>query len=197
MKTKPPFDIPCVILCGGKSSRMGEDKALLPFSNKDTLTQYQFDRLKPFFKDIYISSKVDKFDFLSNEEKEKHLILDEEEEFSPIVALETILKTINETEVFILTVDTPFVKIETMNELIDNSISFDVTIPTTEKIHNLCGVFNKSCLLTIKDMLENDIHKVGFLIKKSKHNILNFTDENEFLNLNDKEEYKKAKLLIS
>ncbi|MFY4863348.1 NTP transferase domain-containing protein, partial [Aliarcobacter butzleri] len=26
-----PFEIPCVILSGGKSSRMGEDKSLLPF----------------------------------------------------------------------------------------------------------------------------------------------------------------------
>ena len=59
-----PFEITCVILSGGKSSRMGEDKSLLPFSSSQTLIQYQYDRLKPYFKNIYISSKVDKFNFL-------------------------------------------------------------------------------------------------------------------------------------
>lgn len=40
------LDIPCVIFAGGKSSRMGEDKALLPFGNFKTLTQYQLTRLQ-------------------------------------------------------------------------------------------------------------------------------------------------------
>lgn len=61
-----PFKIPCVILCGGKSSRMGEDKALLPFASSNSLTQYQYDRLESYFKNIYISSKIDKFSFLKN-----------------------------------------------------------------------------------------------------------------------------------
>ena len=45
-----PFEIPCVILSGGKSSRMGEDKSLLPFSSSKTLIEYQYKRLKPYFK---------------------------------------------------------------------------------------------------------------------------------------------------
>jgi len=72
-----PFEIPCVILSGGKSSRMGEDKSLLPFSTSNTLIEYQYKRLKPYFKDIYISSKIDKFDFLQNKQS---LILDENKE---------------------------------------------------------------------------------------------------------------------
>mgnify|MGYP003441403126 FL=1 len=64
-----PFEIPCVILSGGKSSRMGEDKSLLPFSSSNSLIEFQFNRLKPHFKDIYISSKNDKFDFLKDKSK--------------------------------------------------------------------------------------------------------------------------------
>ena len=192
-----PFEIPCVILCGGKSSRMGEDKALLPFSSSNTLSQYQFNRLKPYFKKIYISSKVDKFDFLNDEEKKRVLILDKGDEYSPIIALKTILESVNSDSVFILTVDTPFVKIDTIKKLLEESKSYDITIAQTSRIHNLCGVFNKTCLLTIKSMLKNDIHKVGFLIKQQNYNIVNFGDDIEFLNLNDKEEYNKAILHIS
>ncbi|XOB62523.1 molybdenum cofactor guanylyltransferase MobA [Campylobacterota bacterium DY0563] len=186
------FDIPCVILCGGKSSRMGEDKALLPFSNHNTLSQYQYDRLKSHFKKIYISSKTDKFDF------DKNLILDKGEIYSPIVALETIFKTLeNEQRIFIITVDTPFVKIETIKKIIDLSINYDIVIPEAEKTHNLCGVFNKSCLSLIKEMLNNNVHKVNYLIKNSKTKILQCDDENEFLNLNDKTQYNLAKSFIS
>ncbi len=188
---KRPFEIPCVILCGGKSSRMGEDKALLPFSSSNSLTQYQYERLKPFFKEIFISSKIDKFDFPVN------LILDKGEVFSPIVALETIFESLNFEKFFIITVDTPLVKIETIAKLIEESKGYDITVAKTQRVHNLCGVFNKSTLSQIKTMLNEDIHKVGFLLKNQNTSMIEFSDENEFINLNDKEEYKKAKMLIS
>jgi len=58
------FQIPCVIFAGGKSSRMGEDKSLLPFGSFSTLTEFQLNRLQKMFKNIYIScKKSSKFDF--------------------------------------------------------------------------------------------------------------------------------------
>ena len=66
---------------------MGEDKSLLPFSSSKTLTQFQYQRLKTFFKNIYLSAKTNKFDFIEDNE----LILDTNKEiFSPILALDTI-----------------------------------------------------------------------------------------------------------
>ncbi len=190
-----PFKIPCVILCGGKSSRMGEDKALLPFASSNSLTQYQYDRLESYFKNIYISSKIDKFSFLKN--KSKNLILDDGEIYSPIVALKTILNRINDENIFIITVDTPLVTLETINSLIDKSEEFDITVAQTEKTHNLCGVFNKSCLYLLEDMINKDIHKVGYLLKNMNTQYIKFPNDNEFINLNDKDEYSKAKTLIS
>ncbi|WP_228135503.1 NTP transferase domain-containing protein [Halarcobacter anaerophilus] len=90
-----PFEIPCVILCGGKSSRMGEDKALLPFSNSDTLSQYQYEKYKPFFKKVYISSKTNKFDFDAN------LILDKSNIYSPIVALKSIFESLKDEKKYL------------------------------------------------------------------------------------------------
>ena len=50
-------DIPLIIFAGGKSSRMGEDKALLPFGGYPTLTQFQYIKLRKNFQNIYISAK--------------------------------------------------------------------------------------------------------------------------------------------
>ncbi|MBP7748606.1 MAG: molybdenum cofactor guanylyltransferase MobA [Aliarcobacter sp.] len=184
-----PFEIPCVILCGGKSSRMGEDKSLLPFSSSASLTQYQFDRLKPYFKNIYLSSKTNKFDFISDNE----LLLDENKDvFSPILALNTIFDKFQNQKIFIITVDTPFVSIESISKLIDESKDVDICVAQTEKIHNLCGVFSSNISLAIKNMIENNIHKIGYLIKNNKFKILEFPNDSEFININNQNDYEKA-----
>ncbi|QKJ21560.1 molybdenum cofactor guanylyltransferase MobA [Poseidonibacter lekithochrous] len=188
------FNIPCVILCGGRSSRMGEDKSLLPFDHSNSLTQYQYDRLKPYFKELYISSKINKFDFL---EDESSLILDEGEVFSPLVALDTIIKKFENQKIFIITVDTPLVSIDTINKIINSSNDYDITVAQTERIHNLCGVFSSSIRNSITKMLSDDIHKVGYLLKQNNTNVINLPENGEFINLNDKDEYNKALEIIS
>ncbi|QKF58326.1 molybdenum cofactor guanylyltransferase MobA [Aliarcobacter lanthieri] len=189
-----PFKIPCIILSGGKSSRMKEDKSLLPFGFENSLIEYQYKRLKPYFKNIYISSKTDKFNFLNT----NNLILDDNQEiYSPILALQTILETLENKKVFIITVDTPFIKIETISKLINESQEFDITIAQTSRIHNLCGVFSKDILNVIKAMIKDDIHRINHLIKSTNYKILEFQNEDEFLNLNSKDDYCKALKLIT
>ena len=189
-----PFEIPCVILSGGKSSRMGEDKSLLLFSTSNTLIEYQYKRLKPYFKNIYISSKIDKFDFLEKE----FLILDENKEiFSPILALNSIFTKFPNQKIFIITVDTPFVSIQTINELITQSNEVDICIGETEKTHNLCGVFSSNINGFIKDMIKNDIHKIFYLIKNNHHKIIHFDNNDEFININNKNEYQKSLEIIN
>jgi molybdopterin-guanine dinucleotide biosynthesis protein A len=191
---KTSFEITCVILSGGKSSRMGEDKSLLPFSSSKTLIQYQYDRLKPYFKNIYISSKVDKFDFL----EKKFLILDENKDiFSPILALDTIFDKLKNQKIFIITVDTPLVTIDSISKLIEESQNYDICIAQTEKTHNLCGVFSSNISLTIKNMIENDIHKINYLIKNNNYKIINFYNNSEFININNQDEYQESLEYIS
>jgi len=173
---------------------MGEDKSLLPFASSNTLTQYQYERLKPFFKEIYLSSKIDKFDFINKNE----LILDENKDtFSPILALDTIFNKLKNQKVFIITVDTPFVTIESISKLIEESNAIDICIAQTEKVHNLCGVFSSDISLDIKNMIKNDIHKIGCLIRNNNYKIVKFDDDNEFLNINSQNDYAKSQNYIS
>jgi len=183
-------EIPCVILCGGKSSRMGEDKALLPFDKYNSLVQYQFERLKPYFKSIHLSSKTNKFDFPCD------IIYDKEDVSSPMVALKNILSTLEDDKVFIMTVDTPFVSLETIDKLYASSKDLDITVAQTLRTHNLCGVFSKSILEKVIEMVNDDFHKIGALLKRVNISYVKFEDENEFLNLNTPEEYKLAMELI-
>jgi molybdopterin-guanine dinucleotide biosynthesis protein A len=184
-----PFEITCVILSGGKSSRMGEDKSFLPFSTSNTLIEYQYQRLKPYFKDIYISSKTDKFDFIDKD----FLILDENKDiYSPILALDTIFDKFKNQKIFIITVDTPLVTIESISRLIKESENYDICIAQTERTHNLCGVFSSNISLSIKTMITNNIHKINYLIKNNEYNLVDFPNNSDFININNKYEYEMA-----
>jgi molybdopterin-guanine dinucleotide biosynthesis protein A len=151
-------NIPCIILSGGKSSRMGEDKSLLPFANEKALIEYQYKKLSKIFQSVYISSKIDKFDFPCN------IIYDKNEIYSPMVALQSILQTLKDEKVFIVTVDAPLLKEETIKLLIKKASckDFNVTICADSiKTHNLIGVFERVVLKDIDSMLRENTNCIS------------------------------------
>jgi molybdopterin-guanine dinucleotide biosynthesis protein A len=181
------LNIPCIILAGGKSSRMGQDKSLLPFKNHKTLAQYQYDKLSKIFSKVYISSKTDKFNFKAD------IILDDILDISsPMVALQTILKNISEKKVFIIAVDVPFVKIDTIKQLINRSKNYDIVYPKdNNKSHFLCGVFDKKILPKIDTLLCQDIHKIKQLINNTNSKDIYINHNKQFLNINTIQQYEK------
>jgi len=182
------INIPCVILSGGASRRMGEDKSLLPFKGFDTLIEYQYSKLSKLFSTVYISSKTDKFNFKAN------ILIDQTQEiYSPMIALKSILSQIKSEQVFIVTVDVPFLQKETIYTLIENSINTEITIAKDNKhSHNLCGIYSKSLLNLINSFLDEDMHKINSLLKSAKnHKEILFQDEQQFININTRDDYNK------
>lgn len=155
------FDIPCVILAGGKSSRFGSDKALV-FAKK------QYEYMREFFDEVYISTNEDKFDF------ECELILDSSEIKAPIFALRDILERLD--EVFVLSVDTFGIDYANIKVLIDSK--------KVASTNPLIGFYDKSLLNKIKNSIEKKSYKI-YNIQES----LNLNKE--FININYYEEYKK------
>ncbi|MEN8304604.1 MAG: molybdenum cofactor guanylyltransferase MobA [Campylobacterota bacterium] len=194
------LDIPCVIFAGGKSSRMGEDKSLLPFSSFDTLTEYQLSRLSKIFKTVYISTKErSKFDFLT-ENGDAAFIEDIKTDgtFAPTAGFIAIFEKIKDDKFFALSVDSPFVSETEINRILEaDSDELDAVIAKTEfGSHPMCGIYHRSLQAAFEDMLKNDNHKLGFLLKNSKTKYIYFENEKPFLNLNHPHEYKEALKLI-
>ena len=181
--------LPCVIVAGGKSSRMGRDKALLPFGKQKTLTQYQLQRVTPWFENVYISCKSrDKFNF------DASFIEDDREfdEFSPLVALYSILKTL-QTPVAILSVDTPFVSKEVYDKLYHYISDFDAIIAKSPfGSHQLCAIYSPKILHILKEQIIKNNHKIRNVLTKVKTKYLNFDDDSLFTNINRPDEYNNA-----
>jgi len=182
--------IPAVIFAGGKSSRMGQDKALLPFKAFSTLTQFQHHKLSQYFNTVYISCKANKFNFEAN------LILDTYKASSPLIGIVSIFETLKVDEIFILSVDTPLVDKEIFNTLVEKQEShYDATIATSPKgLEPLCGVYRRSILPYAYKQIEQNNHKLIRLLEIAKTKKVFFKEEKPFTNLNYFKEYQKEAL---
>lgn len=183
------FDYPCVILAGGKSSRMGEDKALLPFGGYETLIEYQVKRLKPLFQSLHVSMKSEKIKL------DVPIILDSEKlEYSPMVALSKILDTFEDTYIFILSVDTPFFGEEEIGQMA-NFVRYDDAIIAKNNtfIHPLCGFYHSSLALKANELVREGKHTMKFLLESISTIYIPFEASYPFTNINHKEEYEEAK----
>lgn len=178
----------CVILAGGKSSRMGSDKTKLAFGKFQTLVDFEVDKFSKIFKNIYISSKNSKFSDKFN------TIEDKFDTFSPMGALWQILSNFKDRYVFITTADMPFLSLKSINLLHENLQNADIINPKDDEFtHSLCGFFNSNLSIIAKELYESDIHKIGFLRQKCDAKTLYFKDNVEFFNINTPQDYEKAK----
>ena len=94
-----------IILCGGGSTRMGTDKALLPFGEV-SLLEYLVNKYKPHFSHIYLSvKKPGEYTHLSLPVTE---IADLYMNAGPMSGVFSGLSMMDEDQAFILPIDTPF-----------------------------------------------------------------------------------------
>ena len=177
-----------VIFAGGKSSRMGEDKALLPFAGYPTLTEFQLDKLSSLFDEVYISAKENKFDFNCR------VIRDNYPENSPLVGLISVFETLDAEEVFVLSVDAPFVAKETIEKLLEqNENGLDVIVAQSPSgVQPLCGLYKRSILPLAYRQLEKKNHRLGDLLQLANTRFVAFDEDTPFTNLNRPEEYQQA-----
>ena len=177
-----------VIFAGGKSSRMGEDKALLPFGEYSTLTEFQYSRLSKLFKRVTISAKENKFDF------DCVVIEDIYKEHSPLVGIISIFETLQVEEVFILSVDAPFVENDTIEKILNckKNDPDAVVAQSPSGVQPLCGLYRKSILPFAQQQLEKNNHRLGDLLRLAKTEYVKFEVDLPFTNLNHPEEYQEA-----
>lgn len=237
-------EIPCVILAGGRSARMGVDKCFLDFKAK-SLIEWQFEKMSKLFKSVFISCKADKF---GGKFGEKTLIFDENLEFlsqnsknalnsnlnsqsanssvnsalnqisrensalnanlakpkrekmadfSSMLALYSVLKAFENKFVFIIGVDTPFVSEKSIQRLILSADETLMIVPSVaNRAHFLCALYHSQIAPLCLKCLQNGVHKIGALSKTLPPNALKFvefSDENEFFNLNTPQDYERIK----
>ena len=182
------YTIAAVIFAGGKSSRMGKDKALLPFADCDTLSEFQYNKLSALFDRVYISSKEDKFDFKAR------VITDRYEESSPLVGIISLFETLDADKLFILSVDAPFIDEKVIDVLLkyrDNKCDA-IIAQSPSGVQPLCGIYKRSILPLAQKHFKEGNHRLNHLLKEADTEFVSFKDDVPFTNLNHPHEYESA-----
>ena len=181
-------DMTAIIFAGGKSSRMGKDKALLPFADCSTLSEFQYKKLSSLFKQVYISSKEDKFDFKAT------VMTDCYKESSPLVGIISLFETLDADELFILSVDAPFVDEKVIEVLLKHADEkFDALIAQSPSgVQPLCGIYRRSILALAQENKRKGNHRLNDLLQKAHTQFVTFDDDLPFTNLNHPHEYEGA-----
>jgi len=186
-----------IILAGGRSSRIGEDKSFLRLGGL-TLLERAINNLEHLCSEIIISKKqtVRGYEHIS-------FIPDEIECIGPMGGLYSCLKKSKTETNIVLSVDAPFVNNNLLNFLLSNSVSYDTTVlEFKNRIFPMPGVYKRRFLKILEDKIKNKDFKMVRAIKKSKNNIidtsehLKFFNDKYFININTKNDLLIAEKFV-
>lgn len=185
-----------IILAGGKSSRMGEDKALMRFGDRPLL-QRVIDELRPHFEDLILVT--------NQPERHMHLediriVTDVEPGQGPLGGIFAGLLASRGAHNLVVSCDMPFLNHLLLDYLWSLRTWGDVVVPLThEALSPICAVYDRRVLPTIAASLHAGERRVMSLYPRLK---VHYVREDELLpydpdlhslqNLNTPEDYRQA-----
>lgn len=189
------------ILAGGKSSRMGKDKALLKIKNK-TFLENAVDALRPHCSAVKIVLNRSQNHFIKKIPADVLYIFDIFENRGAPGGIHAALKDCETEFAVILAVDLPFVSSKTIEKLSEIAVEFDefsafVPLQNDGRLQPLCAVYRvKDCLSEIENFLEIEKSlSVKDYLKKIPIKIVeqeSFSDKKDvFLNVNNSQDFQK------
>jgi molybdopterin-guanine dinucleotide biosynthesis protein len=182
------------VLAGGRSTRMGQNKALLQINNRkfiDCIT----DELSAF-NEVLISAAAKG----TYEELGFRVVYDEHADIGPIEGIYQLLKHSNEEYIFICAADMPFIKKELVSYMAEFiSSDYDCFCLTDEEhVHPLCAIYSKKMLGVIEELIANGQYRLMNVLNavRTKYISLEMTcfDKKIVKNVNTRDDYKRLVL---
>ena len=169
----------CIILCGGKSSRMGRDKGSMIIQDKPMI-KHILSTLNHQINEAIIvlneQSRIDKYcEFISPHDYDYTItfVEDKIKNKGPMPGIMTGLSYISSDYALILPCDSPYVSknyINTIFSQIDNAYQAIVPyhdennkLKTSEPLHS---IYNKNALPVIEELVNQDVLHIKGLIEK-------------------------------
>jgi len=187
-----------VILAGGKSSRFGSNKSLSNLSNIK-LIEHVINKINKYFSEILIVSNDSK---LKLDDPNIKIIKDcKEGHLGPLVGVLSAMKYANQKKkyswVITFPCDTPFFEeiiVEMMIQKTASKTEKIFLIKEKKQRHNIFGIWSTSLEKILEQDLNNNFRKVELWADKIGCSYIekDIKKENEFLNINTKEDLELA-----
>ena len=187
-----------IVLCGGKSTRMGASKALLPFG-PESMLQRVVRLLAEVVSPIVVVAAAEQ----PLPELPRHVIIarDEQEGRGPLEGLRAGLKALpmDVGAAYVTSCDVPLLEPAFVREMLDLANGFDVAVVEIDGFpHPLSAVYRRSVLPDVEDLLAADRLRPMFLfdlVKTRRVRPSEITSDPELRtlrNLNTPEDYRQA-----
>lgn len=192
-------DTSAVILCGGKSSRMGRPKALLPFDG-EPLILHLVRRLSHRFSDIAVVCAPDQ----PLPRLPATIVSDEIAHQGPVGGLYYGLRAIGTEAAFVTSCDAAFLQLPVVDSLIGQldreNVTYDVVVPTWEgRLQPLHAVYRQSVVGTLREQLVEQRLRPVYLYDRVPTRTVSADevrrldpDGLSFFNLNTEADYRAA-----
>ncbi len=153
MTGKVPANLPPaggIVLAGGKSTRMGTNKALLPLRER-TLLATVVTALRPLFNEIIVVTNTPEL----YRDLEVHLVTDVIPGRGPLSGIHAGLLASPHWYNFIVACDMPFLATGFINYLLGQAPGYDAVVPRRGKyLQPLHAVYSQGCLAAIEACLQ-------------------------------------------
>ena len=114
-----------IVLSGGKSRRMGQEKGLVEYKGK-ALIEYAIETLKPLCDELVISTANDAYTYLNIP-----MIADEIPDCGPIGGISTCMKQVNADIFLVISCDVPHIPTELFSDTL-SQLKGNAVIPIDE-----------------------------------------------------------------
>ncbi|MDP6908259.1 MAG: molybdenum cofactor guanylyltransferase [Flavobacteriales bacterium] len=176
-----------IILAGGKSSRMGQDKGLIPLNGKPMI-QHIIDPMAKICSRILIVTGNPMYGMFGFE-----LVADEAPDYGPVIGILSGLRISNTERNLVLSCDTPYITFDLLKELALKADDADVVVASSNLgIHPLISTYNKSCIPTFEQAVAKNEHRLQTVLESCIVKKFNVSPSDEALlkNINSKEDLR-------
>lgn len=177
-----------IILAGGKSKRMGKNKALLEIDGVNMVKRL-YSSLTPFFDHIIVS--VGSENNLSLPFTSNNIAKDIENGQGPLMGIYSALQASATLLNFVIACDIPEINVTLLYKLLASSEDNEIAVPsfTEGQFEPLFAVYKKSVAYAAKKILDMHKRKVASLFSECKTAILPTPDNSWYINLNTPGDY--------
>ena len=197
------FGMTSIILAGGKSSRLGQNKALQVIDGK-SLIQWVVDRLAILSTEIIIVTAHGEAIPCSSAVRIKS-VADIYPGKGSLVGIYSGLIASSSSKAIVVGCDMPFLSIGLLEYMTQICPTFDVVVPRIkDKLEPLCAVYSKNCSGPIQRLLEQDeLRIIKFFsmvkVKYVEEDEVNRFDPEQlsFFNINSQADLNRARRLAT
>ena len=185
-----------IVLAGGKSKRMGTDKALLSCGDEDFIER-AIHILKPVADAVFLSCAQDR-QYCGYDST---IVLDEYSASGPLAGMISAMRNIPADVFLFLPIDTPLIPSALYERMVAVLGDYDAVVPQRGGyLEPLCAVYRVSCLAAMEKAMQAGERKIKAFYPDVRLRILKeseYTDlgnpEEMFLNINKQAHYDQLR----